>query len=181
MIAGNPKASAVYIAYFDSSANFQIKAIDPITLHVILASDLGTNGGLSMIVSPDGETIYLSGFNAAVAAVRASSLKLIGTVPLSDSSSAAISPDSSTLYVVAGNYPDMAITVVDTATLQVTQTLPLAGVSVVFGFAVSPGGSQLYMPGQANFQGTDHPFSTDLRRNIIILYVSHSNKGLSFE
>lgn len=178
MIAANPKASVVYIGYFDSSANFQIKAIDPITLHVILASDLGTNGGLSMIVSPDGETIYLSGFNAAVAAVRASSLKLIGTVPLSDSSSAAVSPDSSTLYVVAGNYPDMAVTVVDTATLQVTQTLPLAGVSVVFGFAVSPGGSQLYMPGQANFQGTDI-FTFDLATQALMAVPVLVNGGIA--
>ena len=156
MVAANPKASVLYLGYADSSANFHIQAIDPITLHTILDSNLGANGGQSMTVSPDGETIYLNGFPyAAVAAVQASNLKLIGTVPLSDTSYAAVSPDSSTLYVAAGEYPDMAVTVVDTASLKVTQTVPLAGVSVVFGLAISPDGSHLYLPGQANFQGTD--------------------------
>jgi DNA-binding beta-propeller fold protein YncE len=139
MIAANPKASVLYLGYLDSSRNFHIQAIDPITLHVILESNLGANGGLSMTVSPDGETIYLSGYGyAAVAAVQASNLKLIGTVPLSDQCCAAVSPDSSTLYVAAGNYPDMAVTVVDTATFQVTQTVPLVGVSVLFGLAFRP-------------------------------------------
>jgi DNA-binding beta-propeller fold protein YncE len=43
----------------------------------------------------------------------------------------------------------------------VTQTVPFASVSVVFGLAISPDGSQLYLPGQANFQGTDI-FTLDL-------------------
>ena len=55
----------------------------------------------------------------------------------------------------------MALTVVKAATLQVTQTVPFASVSVVFGLAISPDGSQLYLPGQANFQGTDI-FTLDL-------------------
>lgn len=39
---------------------------------MILESNLGANGGLSMTVSPDGKTIYLKGSPyAAVAAVQA--------------------------------------------------------------------------------------------------------------
>jgi DNA-binding beta-propeller fold protein YncE len=115
-----------------------------------------------MTVSPDGKTIYLKGSPyAAVAAVQASNLKPIGTVPLSDSSYAAVSSDSSTLYVAAGEYPNMAVTVIDTATLQVTQNVPLASLSVLFGLAISPNGSQLYLPAQANFQGEDI-FTLDL-------------------
>ena len=109
-----------------------------------------------MTVSPDGQTIYLTGLGyPEVAAVKASNLKLIGTVPLSDSWDAAVSPDSSTLYVADGQYPGVAMTYVDAATLAVTQTVPLASVSVVFGLAISADGSQLYLPGQADFQGTD--------------------------
>jgi DNA-binding beta-propeller fold protein YncE len=162
LVSASPRRNVLYLGFADSSANFHIQAIDPTTLLVILDSNLGVHGGQSMTVSPDGETIYLSGYGrAAVAAVRASNLTLIGTVPLEDSFSTAVSPDSSRLYIAAGKYPNMALTVVNTATLQVTQTVPLAGVSVVFGLAISPDGSQLYLPGQANFQGTDI-FTLDL-------------------
>ena len=179
MIAANPKLSVLYLGYLDASRNFHIQTVDPATLHVILESNLGAHGGLSMTVSPDGETIYLSGYGyASVAAVRASNLKLIGTVPLSDQCCAAVSPDSSTLYVAAGNYPDMAVTVVDTATFQVTQTLPLVGVSVLFGLAISPGGSQLYMPGQANFQGTDI-FTLDLATQALMAVPVAVNGGIA--
>jgi hypothetical protein len=115
-----------------------------------------------MTVSPDGATIYLSGYSySSVTAVQAFNLKLIGTVPLPNECCAAASPDSSTLYVVAGTYPDIAVTIIDAATLQVTQTVPLVGVSAVSGLAISPQGSQLYMPGQTNFQGEDS-FTLDL-------------------
>lgn len=168
MVAANPKASVLYLCYLDSSSNFHIQAIDPITLHVILESNLGANGGQSMTVAPDGETIYLNGYaHPAVAAVKASNLKLIGTVPLADSSYTAVSPDSSILYVAAGKYPDMGLTAVNTATLQVMQTVPISSVSVLFGLAVSPDGSQIYMSGQANFQGTDI-FTLDLATQALL-------------
>jgi hypothetical protein len=156
MVAANPKASVLYLGYVDSNSNFRILAINPTTLQVAGEANLGASGGSSMTVSPNGEAIYLSGYPyAAVTAVQATNLKPIGTVPLADQWYAAVSPDSATLYVAAGDYPDIAVTVINTATLQVTQTVPLAGVSVVFGLAISPDGSQLYLPGQANFQGTD--------------------------
>ena len=168
MVAANPKASVLYLCYLDSSSNFHIQAIDPITLHVILESNLGANGGQSMTVAPDGETIYLNGYaHPAVAAVKASNLKLIGTVPLADSSYTAVSPDSSILYVAAGKYPDMGLTAVNTATLQVMQTVPISSVSVLFGLAVSPDGSRIYMSGQANFQGTDI-FTLDLATQALL-------------
>src|SRR5580658_1108062 len=156
VIAANPKTSFVYLTYSDSSHNTHIQKIDIATLGVILDSNLGSKAGLTMTVSPDGETIYLTGYGySEVAAVKASNLKLTGTVPLSDAWNAAVSPDSSTLYVANGQYPNIALAYVDAATLQVTQTVPLASVSVVFGLAISTDGSQLYMPGQADFQGTD--------------------------
>ena len=109
-----------------------------------------------MTVSPDGETIYLTGYtNTQVAAVKASNLSLIGTVPLSCAWDAVVSPDSATLYVAAGEYPNVAMTYIDTAALAVTETVPLDGMSVVFGLAISVDGSQLYMPAQADYQGTD--------------------------
>jgi hypothetical protein len=55
----------------------------------------------------------------------------------------------------------MTLSVNNTASLQVTQTEPLSEISVVFGMALSPSGSQLYLSGQANFQGTDI-FTLDL-------------------
>jgi DNA-binding beta-propeller fold protein YncE len=180
MVATNPKASVLYLGYVDSSANFHIQALDPITLHVILDSNLGANGGQAMTVSPDGKTIYLNGFDyAAVVAVQASNLKLIGTVSLSDSSYAAVSPDSSTLYVAAGKYPNMTLTEINAATLQVTQVVPLAEVSVLFGLAISPDGSQLYLSGQANFQGTDI-FTLDLATQALMaVSVEVSGAGTS--
>jgi outer membrane protein assembly factor BamB len=156
LIAANPKTSFIYLTYEDSSRDTHIRKIDATTLSVVLDSNLGANAGLFMTVSPDGETIYLAGVGyTEVAAVKASNLKLIGTVPLSDSWGVAVSPDSSTLYVANGEYPDIAMTYVDAATLQVTETVPLNSVSVVFALAISADGSQLYMPGQADFQGTD--------------------------
>jgi hypothetical protein len=149
------------------------------TLHVILESNLGADGGLSMTVSPDGNTIYLSGYGyAGVAAVQASNLKLIGTVPLSDQCCAAVSPDSSTLYVAAGNYPDMAVTVVDTAKFQVTQTAAPCWRKRRFRPRISPGGSQLYMPGQANFQGTDI-FTFDLATQALMAVSVLVNGGIA--
>jgi DNA-binding beta-propeller fold protein YncE len=179
MIAANPKATVLYLGYFDSGRSFHIQAVDPTTLHAILEPNLGANSGQSMTVSPDGKTIYLSGYgHAAVVAVQASNLKLIGTVPLSDSSYAAVSPDSSTLYVASGEYPNMALTVINTATLQVTQTVPLVGVSVVFSLAISPDGSQLYMPGQANFQGTDI-FTLDLATQALMAVPAVVNGNIA--
>jgi outer membrane protein assembly factor BamB len=162
LIAANPKTSFLYLTYRDASRNTHILKISSVTLGVVDDSNLGSKVGLSMTVSPNGETIYLTGYGyAQVAAVKASDLKPIGTVPLSDSWDAAVSPDSSTVYVVNGQYPNIALTYVDTATLQVTETVPLVSVSVVFGLAISADGSQLYLPGQADFQGTD-VFTIDL-------------------
>ncbi|MGC9949189.1 MAG: YncE family protein [Bryobacteraceae bacterium] len=156
VLAANPKTSFLYLTYQDSSHNTHLWKIDAATLSVVLDSNLGGNAGLTMSVSPDGETIYLTGYGyPEVAAVKASNLKLIGTVPLSDAWDAVVSPDSSTLYVADGEYPGIALTYVDAATLKVTQKAPLDNVSVVFGLAISPDGAQLYMPGQANYQGTD--------------------------
>lgn len=155
-IAANPKTSVLLLSYLDSSGNTHIRKLNPTTLAVIEDSNLGPSAALSMTVSPDGETIYLFGYGyTEVAAVKASSLKLIGTVPLSDQWVAVVSPDSATLYVAAGVYPDIALTYIDAATLAVTESVPLGGVSVVFGLAVSADGSQLYMAAQADYQGTD--------------------------
>jgi DNA-binding beta-propeller fold protein YncE len=155
VIATNPKTSFLYLTYGDSSHNTHIQKIDASTLGVVLDFNLGSAPGLSMTVSPDGNIIYLTGFgNTEVAAVRASNLQLIGTIPVSKSWDAVVSPDSSTLYVVDGQYPNIVMTYVDVATLQVTQTVPLSSVSTVFGLAISADGSQIYLPGQADFQGT---------------------------
>ena len=98
LVTANPKASDLYLGFADSSANFHIQAIDLTTLLVILDSYLGVNLGRSMTVSPGPETIYLIGYGRApVATVRASSLRLTGTVPLKNSFSTAVSSDSSTL------------------------------------------------------------------------------------
>lgn len=155
-IAANPKTSFLYLTYEDSINDTHIQKIDATTLGVILDSNLGANAGQSMTVSPDGQTIYLTGLGyPEVAAVNASTLKLIGAVPLSNSWDAAVSPDSSTLYVANGKYPDVAMSYVDAVTLQVTQTVPMDSVSLIFALAISADGSDLYIAGQANFQGTD--------------------------
>jgi len=155
-IAANPKTSFVYLTYLDSSGDTHIQKIDATTLGVINDSNLGAKAGLNMTVSPDGATIYLTGNSRTeVAAVKASNLKLIGTIPLSDAREAAVSPDSATLYVAAGQYPNIALTYIDAATLAVTETVPLDSVSGVLGLAIAADGSQLYMPGQADNQGTD--------------------------
>jgi hypothetical protein len=161
LIAANPKASVLYLGYVDHAGNFQLQALDPVTLHPIQQSNLGAHQGQAMIVSPDGQTIYLI-TSAGVVAVQASDLTLLATVPLAVSFfDATVSPDSSTLYVTSGEYPDITVAVIETATLQVTDSIPVSEISVVFGIGISPDGSQLYLSGQANFQGTDI-FTLDL-------------------
>ncbi len=160
VVVANPGANVLYLGYDDTSGDFHIQALDPITLHVIQQSNLGAYGGQAMIVSPDGQTIYVTD-SSAVIAVEASNLGLIGTVPLAVVSNATVSPDSSTLYVAAGEYPNVTVAVIDTATLQVSESIPISEVSAVFGIAISPSGSQLYLSGQANSQGTDI-FTLDL-------------------
>lgn len=68
---------------------------------------------------------------------------------------AAVSPDSSTFYVAYGLNPNVALSYVDADTLEVKQTVAFDSVSVDFGLAISADGSQFYVPGHANFQGTD--------------------------
>lgn len=161
LVAANPKATILYLGYVDHSGNFHIQELDPTTLHVMQESNLGAHGGQNMIVSPDGQTIYLIG-SSAVVAVEASNLKVIGTVPLAVSFfNATVSPDSSTLYVTAGEYPNVSVAVIDIATLQVTESIPISEISVIFGLGISPNGSQLYLAAQENFQGTDI-FTVDL-------------------
>jgi outer membrane protein assembly factor BamB len=161
-IAANPKTSVVYLTYRDASGSTHIRKLNAVTLGVIEDSNLGADAPLSMTVSPDGGTIYLFGNGyTEVAAVKASNLKVIGTIPLSNQWDAVLSPNGSTLYVAAGKYPNIALTHIDTATFTVTDALPLDDVSVVFSLAISADGSQLYMPAQEDYQGTDI-FTLDL-------------------
>jgi WD40 repeat protein len=161
-IAANPKTSVVYLTYRDASGSTHVRKLNALTLGIIEDSNLGANAPLSMTVSPDGGTIYLFGNGyTEVAAVNASNLKVVGTIPLSNQWDAVPSPNSRTLYVAAGHYPNIALTYIDATTFTVTSTVPLGDVSVVFSLAISADGSQLYMPAQANYQGTDI-FTLDL-------------------
>ena len=130
-----------------------------------------------MIVSLDGQMIYVAS-SSAVVAVEASNLTLIGTVPLAVSSNAAVSTDSSTLYVTAGEYPNMTVAVIDTATREVAESVPVSEVSVVFGLAISLDGSQLYLSDQADFQGADI-FTFDLATQALMGVSAVVNGGIA--
>jgi DNA-binding beta-propeller fold protein YncE len=171
LIAANPKTSFLYLTYRDASGDAHILKISPVTLGVIDDANLGTGAGLFATVSPNGQTVYLTGYNLPkVTAVNASNLKAIGTVSLSGAWAAVVSPDSSTLYVANGQYPNIAVTYIDAATVKITQTVPLTSVSGVFGLAISADGSQLYMPAQANYQGTGI-FTLDLATQALMSVV----------
>jgi hypothetical protein len=150
-VAANPKNSVVYLSHLDYGGNAYLQAFDSLTLAPIQEVNLGTQLYADpLIVSPDGQTIYMTGSNQIVA-LAASTLELIGTIFLptpagsASSYSTAISPDSSKLYA---QYLDMSyasnLAFIDTKTLQVVQTVPYSsGIGEIGG--ISPDGSQLYM------------------------------------
>jgi YVTN family beta-propeller protein len=134
-------------AYVTNSANGTVSAIDLGSLSVELSIDVpGTPLGAA--ISTDGSRVYVtvSGatdlFDAAV--IDTTTLAVAGTVPGDrfGATGAAVSPDGATVYL--SRQHDASVSVVDTATNQITATLPV-GTTPQF-LAIKPDGSVVYVP-----------------------------------
>jgi hypothetical protein len=141
-LAVNPKSGVVYASY-QGAGGTHIQEIDPIHVTIVRDVTVGDFGGTfppGLVVSPDGDTIYLATQNGPVV-VQASTLQQTGSVSIPCTGAMILSPNGATLYVETCGTTD--IDFVDTATLQVTQAVPFTG--DFWSFAISPDGAQIYL------------------------------------
>lgn len=94
-------------------------------------------------------TVALISLGAPMAALAVTPPASTGTIAVgSDPSGVLFSPDSTTAYVA--NFAASTVSVIDTATQQVTQTIALAANSFPQEMALSKDGTSLYVDGTAN-------------------------------
>jgi YVTN family beta-propeller protein len=138
----------------------------PSTVGVFDASSLAQarniltgSGGDSIVLSPDGERIFVTVDNASkLQVIETATGAILATVPVPLSVSGepplelAISPDGSRVYVFAPQArPDPLLLVIDTTTYQVIHTAAIANIASLGPLLVSPDGTQLYFEvGYAN-------------------------------
>jgi hypothetical protein len=147
-LAVNPHSGVIYVPYLNASTSTtHLQVVNPATLSLIADADLGRVVGNTIVVSPNGQRIYLSGETKNVMVLDAPNVKEAGTIAFSRIPVfTTISPDGAMLYAVSAySHSISEAYFADTTTFQVTQTvsLPLnAG-----GLAPSADGSQLYIFG----------------------------------
>ncbi len=148
-IAVNPRTGVIYLPYIASSGGTNtghLLVLDPETMAILRDVHDGQIGNVA--VSPDGSRIYCA-TQSSIVVLAAASLSHIGSVSLQGQPAyLAVSPDGATLFAATLSASDI-VEFIDTASLQITQTLQVAHIN---GLALSPDGSQLYVPNAAGLE-----------------------------
>jgi YVTN family beta-propeller protein len=159
-----PDGSKLYVSNWGSGT---VSVIDTVAMSLIATVDVGgaDRPFLSGIaVSPDGSRVYASSVGplgiGSVSIIDTATSSITGAAPIDvlDPSGIALAPDGSKLYVVgvldeeppAGS----AVDVIDTGTNTLLTTIALgSGNFGIFGLAVSPDGTKLYVSTSTNANG----------------------------
>ncbi len=114
------------------------------------------SGGSSLVVSPDGSSLYImEGAYGAVAIAKTATSAVVDTVTAFDEPDAAVlSPSGKSLYVTDGS----SVAIMDTSTDAVTNSIaigqPAVGASSgVAAIAITPDGNSVYVAGTINYLG----------------------------
>ena len=143
-VAIDPAGQYAYVI----GASLWLNKIDIATDTVVGRTPVGLQP-VSLVVSPDGSTVYTGALPSQVAAVSTATMTVSQFIPGAggDSYDMVMSPDGSQLYIADSiGVTSATITVVDTATNTVTGQIPIGQSGDTFpGIAVSPDGSTLYV------------------------------------
>lgn len=136
-----PDGKSVYVSTFN-----RIFVIDTATNSVV--STISDNNPFAVAITPDGSLAYVLGFNN-VAVVDTATNTVVQTIgvssdtPLGPLPNIAITPDGGTVYLGGGG--NASVQAISTASNSVVATVPISGTFGVFGLAVSPDGSRVYV------------------------------------
>ena len=112
-----------------------------------LSSSLTGTGPIAVRVSPDNVRLYVLGGNGILSVIDRASRTKTGTVNLSapQTRGLAVTPDGSRLYV--STYGTHAVKVIDTASMAVVTTVPMAAGSLPLGVDATPDGQYVFVAG----------------------------------
>ncbi len=112
-----------------------------------LSSALIGTGPIAVRVSPDNARLYVLGGAGIVSVIDRASRTRTGTVNLNvvQSRGLAVTPDGSRLYV--STYGSHSVKVIDTASMTVVTTVPMAAGSLPLGVEASPDGKYAFVAG----------------------------------
>ncbi|MGK0170312.1 MAG: YVTN family beta-propeller protein [Gammaproteobacteria bacterium] len=138
----HPDGSAVYVS---GDYPGQVSVVDPGTATVSATIPVGVSlGGLS--VHPSGQTLYVvdSG-NNELAVIDTNTFAVTQRVPVGVTPvDVTLNPDGTIAYV-SNLFGTGAVSVIDTATNSLTQTISLPGPALAQGAAITPDGATLYV------------------------------------
>jgi YVTN family beta-propeller protein len=138
-IAITPNGKTAYVSNF--AANM-VSRIDTATNTVTGTIPVGNNP-VGVAISPDGTRAYVANDNSSSVSVIDTTISLvIGTVPVGDQPhNLLVTPDGKHVYVADDTFPQGNVSVIDTATNQVTTIATPEGTNWV---AVTPDGATVY-------------------------------------
>jgi YVTN family beta-propeller protein len=136
------------------------------TFQVVATINVGANP-FGTAMAPNGSSLYVANSGNAVTAINPSTYAIQGTIPVGNfPEDVAFSPNGSQAFVT--NDSDATVSVINTTTRTVAQTVDLTSIPMLFptGVAVSPDGSKVFVTSI----GTQEDHS---RQNIAVLNNSN--------
>lgn len=131
------------ILYVGNSVSDAVTAIATATNQVVdtLPASVVGSGPVALRVSPDNTRLYVLGATGDVVAVDRASRTRVGATVLNapQTRGMAVTPDGARLYI--STYGSASVKIVDTVTMTVTGTIPVAGGSLPLAVEVTPDGA----------------------------------------
>jgi YVTN family beta-propeller protein len=136
-------------AYVSNQGNGTVSVIDT-SLNSIVKTITVSLAPKDIVVSPDGETVYVTG--DFVIAIDTATKMVIASIDIGGTSTGiAISPDGRTVYAVNEVLGEIAV--IDTKTNTFISTIPLSPTPTGIGSTISPNGKLLYVSGEDMGEG----------------------------
>lgn len=164
--AVNPAGTRLYVTNYGTtgSAPSTVSVIDTSANTVIAAVPVG-NAPSGVVVSPDGTRVYVSNNQSqSISVIDATNNSVVKTISAGLASfplTVALNPAGTRLYVSHYLYNNV-VSVIDTATNSVINTIPVAGGTI--GMAINPAGTRLYAA-HTYYYATDQVSVVDLTQD----------------